>query len=98
MAKFYPPSQLPPMGSKKIDITAQSSPPPPITQKRVVFYLLIFLVLGSIVAFIGFYFTGSIAFLAVIPVALALGWYIAKNPSDSVSPANNPPDKGPVLW
>jgi hypothetical protein len=97
MPKFYPPSELPPMRKKQTDATTQTSPPP-VTWKRLMIHVFISIVLGSIVSFLGIRLTGSIAFFAVFPIALAVGIYIAKNPSGSAIEKPESASKGPVLW
>lgn len=87
--KFYPPDQLPPIcrGDDASDA------PPPSPQRKAV-CVAVALVIGLITAYLGLTLTASPVWFAAIPVALALGWFVAMNPGASRRSGH----AGPVLW
>jgi hypothetical protein len=68
---------------------------PPSPQRKAV-CVAVALVIGLTTAYLGFTLTASPVWFSAIPVALALGWFVAMNPGVFFSRRSG--HNGPVLW
>jgi hypothetical protein len=87
---FFPPDQLPPMQD-----SPDAAVPITVTRRRTGIFIVAATLIGIAVAVVLYWrFSTAFAFLA-IPVSMAIGWYLAANPTVRVLGKSS---EGPVLW
>jgi hypothetical protein len=94
--KFYPPNQLPPMNQPSESAEEPHQPQPRSLKQRFALMIAAFVV-GVTAAGVGFHLSGNAVWFAAVPVALAIGWFLAVGTFTSVAGPGGS-GGGPVLW
>jgi hypothetical protein len=98
MANFFPPSQLPPLKGP-VQLASEQGQQPVTSRVIRTAAFLGFVRVGLLVAAIGFRVTGGVQWFFALPVAAAIGWYIAANWSrSSIGSIQGDSESGPVVW
>ena len=99
MAKFFPPSQLPPCEGQPNEPDSPPASRASPSRRRALACMLVAALLGGFAVLIG-YLLESPVWFAGLPIALVFGWFVVKNPTgDAVPPSERGGTvNGPVFW